>query len=87
MAEDQKPQERAAERPTYHRDRLIAEAGDFFDGEHPHVVAGALAAVKGNKVNFTRDEAAKAVKEYRDRPVEMSYGEFTGVPDEMEEVA
>lgn len=76
MAETQTPK---AEKPTYHRDRLIAEADDF-TGHPSHVVQAALDHVKGNKTHFTRDEAEKAVKDYLDHPAEMSYGEFTGIP-------
>lgn len=74
-----------AEKPSYHRDRLTAEAGEFFE-QPPHVVAAALASVKGNKINFTRDEAEKAIREFLDHPVEMSYGTTTGVPGAEEEV-
>lgn len=73
-----------AEKVTYHRDRLIGEAGAFF-GQPDHVVAGALSMGRNStKSNFSRDEAEKAIKDYLDHPVEMSYGEFTGLPHEQE---
>lgn len=64
-----------AEKPTYHRDRLIAEAPAFFS-QPSFVVAGALASVR--KQQMTRDEADKAVRDYLTRPAEMSYGHDEG---------
>jgi hypothetical protein len=61
-----------AEKTTYHRDRLIAESGAFF-GQPPHVVAGALEADSGSKVNFTRDQAQRAIDKYLDKPAEVDY--------------
>lgn len=83
MAEDQAAPK--AEKPTYHRDRLVAEAGDFFDGTPSHVVAAALDSAPGTRVNFTREQAERAIKEFNERPVEMSYGTQTGAPDTFEE--
>ena len=59
---------------TYPRDRLVAEGPAFF-GKGSHVVSAALDSVKGSKKNFTRAEAEKAIKDYLDRPAEMSYVE------------
>jgi hypothetical protein len=73
-----------AEKVTYHRDRLIGEAGAFF-GQPEHVVAGALSMGRNaTKVNFAREDAEKAITTFLDHPVEMSYGEFTGLPHEQE---
>jgi hypothetical protein len=58
--------ETPAEEPTYHIDRLIAEAEDFF-GQPAHVVAGALH--DGRKQNFTRTEVEQAVKTWLRREV------------------
>lgn len=68
MAESEAPR---AEKPTYHRDRLIAEAEGFF-GHPSHVVAGALASTR--KTNLTRDEGEKSIRDFLARPAEMSYG-------------
>lgn len=55
--------------PTYHRDRLIAEAGVRFS-QPPYVVEAALSMAKGNKVHFTVDETEKLIKQFLDHEVE-----------------
>lgn len=56
------------EAPTYHVDRLIAEADDRL-GVPPHVAAGAFASIR--KQNLTVDEAKKTVTDWLKRPVEV----------------
>lgn len=70
-ADEKAADEAAVEEPTYHRDRLTRESGDFF-GVGGHVVAGALEHAKvGNKQNFTRSEVEDAIKAFEDHEVEM----------------
>jgi hypothetical protein len=64
---------KAVETTTYHRDRLVAEAAEFFDGVPSYVVSAALGATKGNKTHFTRDDAEKAIKAFNEHVAEMSY--------------
>lgn len=76
MAEESTKQEAkaaAVEPTTYHRDRLVAEAQAFFD-EPSHVVVGALSMGRNaTKVNFTREEAEKAIKAFNEHEVEIDH--------------
>lgn len=79
MAEDQTKQEPKAaaaekeEAPTYHRDRLIAEADAFFEQPGYVVVAALSTGRNATKVNFTTDEVEKAIKAYLEHEVEIDH--------------
>lgn len=60
-----KPKEEEA--PTYHVDRLTAEAGDRF-GVAPHIAAGAFSGSR--KKNLTIDEAERLIKDWLKQPAE-----------------
>lgn len=75
MADEQKESAKpaAVEEPTYHRDRLIAESDAFF-GQPFYVVEAALSHGRlGQKVNFTKDEVKKAIKDYQDHEVAIDH--------------
>jgi hypothetical protein len=75
VAEDGAKQsgEKRPEEPTYHRDRLVAEAEGFF-GHRGHVVVAALSHAKvGNKQNFTRSQVEKMIERYSSHEVEFSH--------------
>jgi hypothetical protein len=64
-AESEEPK---AEKVTYAQERLIEEAGPLLD-QPSHVVAGALSGVE--KKNLSKDEAAKHVRDFLKREVEV----------------
>lgn len=68
MADDSTTAGKKEAAPTYHVDRLTAEAWDRF-GVEPHVAAGAFAGLR--KQNLTLDEAEAAIKEWLKQPVEV----------------
>lgn len=68
MADDGKTTAAKEEAPTYHVDRLIAEADDRL-GVPGHVAAGAFTSLR--KQNLTIAEAKKAVDDWLKRPVEV----------------
>lgn len=68
MADEGKTAAAKEETPTYHVDRLTAEAEDRFDVP-AHVAAGAFAGQR--KQNLTLDQAQKLIDDWQKRPVEV----------------
>lgn len=56
------------EAPKVERERLIANASDFF-GVEPYVAAGALSEYDHRKADLTIDEGQKAIDSFLKRPV------------------